>query len=128
MSDQPKPFSKLAEGLIRDFRRAPVTEPAKMRRRPTVELGKVIDELMIKHQIGRSSPENTIRERWPEIVGEANAVYSHAVALDLRHRLTVHASHAVVRNELFLNRAEIVARIQKLPGCAEVKHLNIRAG
>jgi hypothetical protein len=33
-----------------------------------------------------------------------------------------------VRNELFMHRAEIVERIQKLPGCAVIKELNLRAG
>lgn len=128
MSNEPQSFSKVAERLIGDFRRVPSNEPRKMRRRPTRELTSIIDELMVKHQIGRSSPEQTIRDHWPELVGEANASYSHAVHLDARHRLTVHASHAVVRNELFLHRATIVERIQKLPGCTEVKFLNIRAG
>jgi hypothetical protein len=40
----------------------------------------------------------------------------------------VNASHAVVRNELFLHRAEIVARIRKLPGCAGVQELWVKAG
>jgi hypothetical protein len=123
-----QPFSKLAEGLIRDFRRLPFDQPARMRSRQTREMGTLIEEIVNKHQLGRSSPEHTIRENWPKLVGEANAAYSHAVALDLRHRLTVHASHSVVKNELFLNRAEIVDRIRKLPGCGDVKFLNIRAG
>jgi len=128
MPEEPKPFSKIAERLIGDFRRVPSSDPRKMRRRPTRELAAVIDELMIKHQIGRSSPEQTIRDHWPELVGEANASYSHAVQLDARRRLVVHATHAVVRNELFLHRATIIERIQKLPGCADIKFLHIRAG
>jgi len=34
----------------------------------------------------------------------------------------------VVRNEIFLHRAEIVDRIRKLPGCAGVKELWVKAG
>ena len=67
-----------------------------------------------------------IREHWVEIVGAANAEYSHALRLDGR-RLAVQASHAVVRNELFLHRAIIVARLQKLPGCAGIKEIWVRA-
>jgi Dna[CI] antecedent, DciA len=125
---EPKPFSRLAETLIREFRRLPSDEPARMRRRPTHEMAALVDELKTRHQIGRSTPEDTIREHWAELVGPANASYSHAVAIDLRNRLTVHASHAVVRSELFVNREEIVSRIRKLPGCANVRFLNIRAG
>jgi hypothetical protein len=61
------------------------------------------------------------------LVGTANAAYSHPVTIE-RNRLLVLASHAVVRNELFLHRDEIVARIRELPGCAHVKSLNLRAG
>jgi len=34
----------------------------------------------------------------------------------------------VVRNELFLNRAEIVGRIQSLPGCGAIKQLRLSQG
>jgi len=124
----PKPFSKLAEQLIGDFRGVPNSDPRKMRRRPTRELAAVVEELMVKHQIGRESPEHTIREHWTGVVGTANAAYSNAVRIELDRRLVVHASHAVVRNELFLHRAAIVERIQKLPGCVKVTELHIRAG
>jgi len=42
--------------------------------------------------------------------------------------LLVHASHAVVRNELFLNRAEIVERVRRLPGCASIARLHLSQG
>ncbi len=128
MAKEPQHFSKLAERLIGDFRGVKSADPRNMRRRPTRELATIMEELIVKHQIGRSSPEHTIREHWPELVGQANATYSHAVSIDTRQRLLVHASHSVVRNELFLNRAAIVERIQQLPGCAGVRYLNIRAG
>ena len=128
MPNEPKPFSRIAEGLIGDFRGVPNTDPRKMRRRPTRELAAVVEELMVKHQIGRDSPDHTIREHWAELVGGANAAYSHAVRIDYGRRLVVHASHAVVRNELFLHRAEIIGRIQKLPACAGVTELHLRAG
>jgi hypothetical protein len=62
------------------------------------------------------------------LVGVANAAYSHAVRIEREKRLVVHVAHSVVRNELFMHRAEIVARIQKLPGCTGIKELNLRAG
>jgi hypothetical protein len=128
MPQEPKPFSKLAEGLIASFRRIPGEEPSRMRKRPTREVGAVVEELRIKHRIGRDSPEEAIRERWPDLVGAANAAYSHPVRIEAERRLIVHATHSVVRNELFLHRAEIVGRLQALPGCAGVRELRIRAG
>ena len=127
-SDEPKPFSFQAEKLIAALRRVPDTTPARMKKRPTKELSGLVEELMVKYQVGRASPEQAIRDQWPELVGPANAHYSHAAQIDPRGRLTVLAGHAVVRNELFIHRQMIVERIRKLPGCAHVRELNIRAG
>jgi hypothetical protein len=88
----------------------------------------LIDSLRSKHGIGRPTAEQAIRDQWKELVGPANAAYSNAVRIDERGRLIVHVSHAVVRNEFFLNRAEIVERIRRLPGCAGVKRLHLSQG
>jgi hypothetical protein len=127
MADPRPPFSKVAEDLIASFRRLPRDEPARQRKRPTRAAGEAMEELLVKYQIGRTSLEDTIRAHWAEIVGPASAEFSHALRIDGR-RLAVQASHAVVRNELFLHRATIVERIQKLPGCAGVKEIWVRAG
>ena len=126
-SDQPHQFSKLAEDLVSDLRGVRNEDPARSRRRPTQSLAALIEDLLQKNQIGRSSPEQNIRDRWVEIVGAANASYSHPARIE-RNRLVVLAAHSVVRNELFHHRGEIVERIRKLPGCADVKSLNLRAG
>ena len=127
MPDTPHQFSHLAEELVADLRGIASDEPKRAKKRATVSLADVVEQLMQKHQIGRSSPEYTIREHWAAIVGSANAAYSHAGMIE-RNRLTVLTSHAVVRNELFHHREEIVARIRKLPGCGDIKSLNLRAG
>lgn len=123
---QPK-FSRGAQKTIAEFRRVPVGEPRNMRKRPTKDLSDLVEELRLKHRIGRAAPEDAIREAWPEIVGGANATYSHPLRIEGK-RLIVQATHSVVRNELFLHRKEIAARLQKLPGCADVTELHIRAG
>ncbi len=127
MADEPHSFSKLAEELVGDLRRLPYSEPKRAKRRPTQALSALVEELLQKHRIGRDAPEHTIRDHWVEIVGSASAAYSHPARLE-RNLLTVLAAHAVVRNELFLHRDEIVARIRKLPGCATVKAINLRVG
>ena len=127
MPDQPHQFSKLAEELVGELRGLPFEESRRTVKRPTQPLAGVIEQLMVKHQIGRPSAEQTIRDRWVELVGAANAAYSHAATIE-RNRLVVLAAHSVVRNELFLHRDEIVARIRKLPGCETIKSLNLRAG
>jgi hypothetical protein len=127
MPDQPHQFSKLAETLVGELRRVPSDDPKRAKRRPTQPMAALIEELLQKNQIGQSSPEETIREHWVELVGTAAAAYSHPARIE-RNMLFVLAGHSVVRNELFHHRAEIVARIRKLPGCANVKALNLRAG
>ena len=127
MPDQLHQFSKLAEELIGDLRGVASDAPRRSFRRATKPLADVVESLMQKYQIGRPSPEQTIRDHWTELVGAANAVYSHPARLE-RNLLTILAAHSVVRHELFLHRAEIVGRIRKLPGCAEVRALNLRAG
>jgi hypothetical protein len=128
MATDPAPFSFQAEKLIAALRRLPDDTPARMKKRPTQALGGLVEELMVKYQVGRASPEQTIRDHWAELVGPANAHYSHAAQIDARGRLAVLAGHAVVRNELFLHRRTIVERIRLLPGCAHVKEIHVRAG
>lgn len=127
VSDQPHQFSKIAEDLVGELRGVPYDEPRRSKKRATQPLADVVEQLLQKHQIGRESPEHTIRDQWPAIVGAANASYSHPAMIE-RNMLNVLASHAVVRNELFHHRDEIVARIRQLPGCGHVKALNLRAG
>ena len=128
MPGEPHRFSRVAEDLIASLRRVPSEDPRGMRRRPAHELVELIDSLRAKHGIGRPTTEQAIRDQWSEVVGPANASYSHAVRIDERGRLVVHAIHAVVRNELFLNRAEIIERIRRIPGCASVKQLHLAQG
>lgn len=127
MPEQAHQFSKLAEELIGDLRQVGEPEPRRQVKRATKPLAALIEELTLKHQIGRDAPEHTIRNHWAELVGGPNAAYSHPVAIE-RGRLTVVASHAVVRNELFMNRDTIAEKIRQLPGCKDVRNLNIRAG
>ncbi len=128
MPNEPRrELTRSAEDLISDFLMVP-REQSRGRRRPTQELGSLVESLLLKHQIGREAPEHTIREHWADVVGASNAHYSHAAQIDPRGRLVVLASHSVVRNELFHHRELIVANIRKLPGCSHVREINVRAG
>lgn len=125
---EPPRFGRIAEELIGDLRGIPSAEPARQVRRPTKTLTEEVTALMEKFQIGIQSPEHTIRDHWRDVVGAANAAYSHPALIDPRGKLTVLVKHAVVRNELFLHRETILERIRALPACGGVKGLNIRAG
>lgn len=126
---EPHHFSRTAEELIGDLRQLPPEAPRRQKLRATKELAGVIDELVTQYQLGRASPEQMIRDHWTELVGSANAAYSHAARLEQDGRkLVVLAAHAVVRNELFFHRATLLERIQQLPGCSGVKLIQLRAG
>ena len=126
---EPHHFSSAAEEMIGDLRRLPYYEPRKQKLRPTNALAIAVDQLVTQYQIGRDSPEQIIREHWTQIVGTANAEYSHAARLESGGRtLVVIAPHSVVRNELFHHRQAIVEKIRLIPGCNAIKQLNLRAG
>jgi hypothetical protein len=124
--DQPTEFSRAMENVIADFRGLPIDRSRSRKRKPT-ELAAMIDELLVKYRISHDSIEHSIRDQWRQIVGVANASYSHPLAVE-RQLLVVLVSHAVVRNELFMHRDAILAKIRKLPGCAEIKGINLRTG
>jgi len=125
-SGEPKEFSRAVENLIAGFRELPEDRSRSKKRKPT-ELSAVIDELLVKYRISHDSLEHSIREKWPELVGVANASYSHPVVVE-RNLLVVLVSHAVVRNELFQHREPILEKLKKLPGCAHIKGIRLRAG
>ena len=127
MTDRTQTLSKLAEELVGDFRGLAGDEPRRAIKRPTQPLATLVEQLLVKHQIGRPSAEQAIRDQWVELVGTANAGYSHAVRIE-RGRLLVLTAHSVVRNELFHHRDEIARRVRALPGCEGVKSLNLRSG
>lgn len=124
----PPAFSRTAEELIASLRRLPSDEAPRMRRRPTQALSGLVEDLVVRHSIGRHSPEQEIRDHWPEIVGHANAAYSHPLEIDAKGRLIIQTSHAVVRNELFHHRATILPKVQALTGCNHVRQLHLRSG
>jgi len=128
VSEEPHKFSRIAENLVRDFRGIPDTDPPGMHSRPIKPMSSLVDALLVKYQLGRPSCEHLIREQWPDVVGPANAAYSHPLRIDRGCSLLVLVSHGVVRNELFLHRDAIVAKLQKLPGCDHVKEIRLRAG
>jgi hypothetical protein len=128
MPEEPKEFSRAAEELIASLRRLPLDIPRGMRKRPTKDLGPLISQILVDNQIGCDSPEQTVRDKWVEIVGSANASYSHPARIERGRSLVVLTSHSVVRNELFHHRLVILAKIQKLPGCDHIREINIRSG
>ncbi len=124
--EAPPEFSRAIENLIAGFRDLP-TDDSRSRQRKPVDLAGLIDELLVKYRISHDSLEHSIREKWPELVGSANASYSHPVVVE-KNLLVVLVSHAVVRNELFQHKAVILEKLKKLPGCEHIRGLALRTG
>lgn len=125
-SGEPKEFSRAVQNLIANLRELP-EDQSRAKNRKTSDLSALIDELLVKYRISHDSLEHSIREKWPELVGVANASYSHPIIVE-RNLLVVLVSHAVVRNELFQHREAIMEKLKKLPGCAHLKGLALRTG
>ncbi|MEJ1973316.1 MAG: DUF721 domain-containing protein [Lacunisphaera sp.] len=124
--DEPPEFSRAIENLIAGFRALP-EDTGRSKRRKTTDLGPLIDELLVKHRISHDSLEHSIRDKWAELVGVANASYSHPLVVE-KSLLVVLVSHAVVRNELFQHKPAILEKLRKLPGCDGIKGLALRTG
>jgi Dna[CI] antecedent, DciA len=124
----PDPFSHAARELIAAFRGVANDVPSRQYRRPTQGLSPLIEELLVKHQIGRSAPVDAVREQWAGLVGPAIALYSHPGQIDGWGQLLVFYNQAVAGNELRFHQTAILRRIQSLPGCEGIKRLMIRAG
>lgn len=126
--ETPQRFSRMAEEVIADFRGIPLNIPKGMKKRDTKAFMPVLEELLVKYNIGARSPIDEIRDHWSEFVGTANRAYSHPVEIDKRGHLLVLVSHAIVRNELFMHRVGILAKVKSLPGCGHIRDLRFRAG
>lgn len=120
-------FSREIENLIASLRGLP-NDGSRSRRRHEQPLGDAIDKLLQKYKVGIDAPDHTIRTHWAEIVGSANAAYSHPVKIDTKGKLLVLVSHAVVRDELRILEPVVLQRIRQLNGCAKVAGLSLRAG
>lgn len=127
MPREPHDFSRKVENLIADLRGVPGDQSRSRKRREHL-LGESIDKLLHKYRIGVDAPDHTIQQHWVEIVGSANAAYSHPVRIDKSGRLLVLTSHAVVRDELRLLETVLLQRVRQLQGCETVSGLVIRAG
>ena len=125
----PATFSRLAEELIGDFRGVETSEPRRQVKRATKPAADIIEAIVNKYHLGdEASPEQAIRERWPELVTTTLAAYSHVVEITASGWLMVIVSNAVAKQELSNNRRLFLRNIKAVPGCSHIKGLNLRAG
>jgi hypothetical protein len=122
-----KPFSRQVENLIANLRGFP-EDTGRSRLRPTRSIDELVEKMLVKHRIGKSSPEETIRDAWAQIVGESNQQFAHPSRIDRERCLVVAVSDAVVRQELQFNKKLLIKRIRSLAGCDGIREIALRSG
>jgi predicted nucleic acid-binding Zn ribbon protein len=86
-----------------------------MRRSVTQSLGDVLRDYIRENNIERKLKETDIVNSWEQVLGKTIAHYTRNVAIKNRI-LYVEISSAVVKNELFLIREEIVKKLNEKAG------------
>lgn len=86
-----------------------------MRRSATQSLADVLRDYIRENNIGKKLKESDIVNSWEEVLGKTIAHYTRNIAIKNRI-LYVEISSAVVKNELFLIRGEIVEKLNEKAG------------
>jgi hypothetical protein len=122
-----RPFTRRIENLIANFRGLP-EDPSRSRIRPIRGIDALVDDVVRKHRIGMSSPQDAIRDAWGEIVGESNQQFAHPARIERNRCLVVAVNDAVVRQELQFNKALLLKRVRGVPGCGQIREVVFRNG
>ena len=120
-------FSREVENLIAEFRGLPA-EMSRSKRRETREVGDVVAKLLRKYRIGLATPEDAIRQAWPEIVGTAAAGFCHPLRIEREKILVIGVSNPVARQELLFHKNTILTRIRALPAAQHIGDILFRVG
>ena len=91
-----------------------------MKRTEAKNIGQIIDELLKRENLDIALDEHRASAMWPQIVGDGINRYTIKRYVN-NGVMTVHLSSASLSNELMLNRASIIQRINEALG-REVIH------
>ncbi len=91
-----------------------------MKRTEAKNIGQIIDELLKRENLDVALDEHRASAMWPQIVGDGINRYTIKRYVN-NGVMTVHLSSASLSNELMLNRASIIQRINEALG-REVIH------
>ena len=86
-----------------------------MKRTEAKNIGQIIDELLKRENLDVALDEHRASAMWPQIVGDGINRYTIKRYVN-NGVLTVHLSSASLSNELMLNRASIIQRINEALG------------
>ena len=86
-----------------------------MKRTEAKNIGQIIDELLKRENLDVAIDEHRASAMWPQIVGDGINRYTIKRYVN-NGVMTVHLSSASLSNELMLNRASIIQRINEALG------------
>ncbi len=86
-----------------------------MKRTEAKNIGQIIDELLKRENLDVALDEHRASAMWPQIVGDGINRYTIKRYVN-NGIMTVHLSSASLSNELMLNRASIIQRINEALG------------
>lgn len=121
------PFNRNIQNLIANLRGLP-EDRGRSRIRDTRTIDELMQRLVQRHSIGIASPEDTIRDAWPSIVGASNDQFAQPSRIERERCLVIAVSDPVVRQELQFNKPLIIKRIRALAGCGKIREVVFRAG
>lgn len=93
-----------------------------MRRSETQHVGQILEDLLSEFQLGRKIKEARILNAWDEVVG--SYIRSHTVKTYIRNSiLFVEFDSAVIRNELFMMREQLTAKLNEAAGSKVIEKI-----
>ena len=120
-------FSPREESLIASFRNTPADDTY-MQQTGAPSFGSLIESLVEKYHIGKSTPEEAIQENWPRIIGPAFSNRCHPERIDRSGALIVQVANATVRRELMFCEDRILTALGSITGCSHINKVVLKAG
>jgi Protein of unknown function (DUF721). len=96
-----------------------------MRRSKTISLAEALNDYIKEMNLGEKLNEVSVINSWEEIVGKA--ISSRTTKIFIKdHKLFVHLSSSVVRNELLMLREALREKLNKNAGSEVIKEIILR--
>ena len=120
------PFSREAEELIRQLRGL-AEDPAESRGAGARQLDSLLETCIERYHLGKNTPEETILENWPRIVGKENARRCRPERIDRSGTLVIQVGNATLRRELMFMEDRILTALGSLPDCGHIHRVHLKA-
>lgn len=93
-----------------------------MKRKEAQALSEILDEILQQNHLDIGLDGARVRQAWKEIMGEAVDKCTLQLSFD-KGTLQVKLSSAVLRNELFMNRRQLIERLNTHIGRPVIKSI-----